>query len=484
MSVSRHRSNRLLYGAIPGAVIAAAYNAGMSYQAAAALYRDIRSVGRTVSVIANQAVRAGRAAASYLPPSPPLMYSGGPSRFNPRGTTVPSAPAAGAAAAVQARGGGGGIGYTGSGRSSRRYGRGRVKGKSSKRIVSKKRKTSKALALRGASKHIEHGGIVQRSAANNSVQVGHATLAHNTVLRQMFMAVLKQLFHRLGLDVRTPTDPILLTAGAVIQLGYKLEPEAAPTSINFPIGLPATLTLITDWFVDSTRPWFNAADESDVTFTYISYWPKADINSQVTSSVRMDMTNCTVDVKCVSNMRIQNRTLFSPETPDTTLNVDTMPLIGYVYSGTGNGPEYYNGAGSLSINNYHGDAVSGVINPNETPYVVPTDPISKLLFKGVKRQRKLRLMPGSIVNFKLSATHHKNFSSMFNVIAKFLNPADESKIALGKFQFISVEKEMDAGPSGDFKFAVEVKYACTVIAHFKRNQVQLQEFEKASGIIV
>lgn len=275
---------------------------------------------------------------------------------------------------------------------------------------------------------------------------------------------------------------IAIQNGDTIIVGYKANPDVAMVATPFVLATPASLTIIVDWFVDPTRPWFNSVPTQDGSFEFIKYVPKADANSEINAG-RLDLTQCKICVSCKSDMRVQNRTTFDPSSPDSTLNLDTMPLVGYMYSGTGNGTDYFEIQGLGNENNYHGESSCGVINPNTT--VTPiTDPVSKNLYSGAKRQRPIRFEPGSIHTFKLKSMMTKDFNTLFNVVVHYQNlPNKTGKLPLGKFQFFSVEKEMDAGASGAYLFAVEVKYSCSAVCSFARKQVQLQEFQKNSTII-
>lgn len=173
---------------LPATIVRAAKVAGVGLAYAAHKLANSPDVQTAVNKIISHGVNKG---VNYVTGSgqlPPTPLGTGRKPTAPGGSytySIPAAPQFGA----RAGGSGGGIAYRSG---SRRKSGGRRR--TVRRTV--KRKTlSKQLWKRGASKHIEYGGICARAAAADSVQLGHATVAHHTVIRVMFMSVLKSLFH-------------------------------------------------------------------------------------------------------------------------------------------------------------------------------------------------------------------------------------------------------------------------------------------------
>lgn len=341
-------------------------------------------------------------------------------------------------------------------------------------------------AIGGVNRTIEAGKV---QTGTDCVWIGHHTAPRRAMLRQMFMSLLYKLFiqSKMITPGMSETSVIrgLQTSGTPLpqwNLGVNFKSQSTDVAgVVFNDDVEnKTLAQLTEWFLDSGRPWNNAIGSQDVEFLeiYLQCLPNG-AGSQPINQYTMNVRDVKIHMFIKSSMKIQNRSKAAGtgEGPDDSDQVDNVPIYGKSYSGSGTGllskSAFFDGSGASS--DLIGDQNYGVIlgSESENPRKEPPQPSE---FQNVKYSGKVHLDPGFIKTSVLTTKYTMYFNTMFRNCQLILNSTPAATLdsqrwrRLGKFRVFAVEKMIDTGAaeliSVAFETNTEISSKCTI--HTKR----------------
>jgi len=326
----------------------------------------------------------------------------------------------------------------------RRIGSGRAAGKVLKTPKRFKR-PKKSSPAQGYVHNHESAGQVQCAGIG---YIGHITFPVIYTRQVIFGALIKRLLESAGMKNFTSTiDLITSLGGAVgdtVTLSYSLTPTTARTTYTFTIGAADTLAALAYYFSDSARAYLSETGLNDqVRFYEIRYVP---VNSYTTlRPTVIDLELCRVSLSSKSNLKVQNRTVFTAG--EDEMDVNNQPIYGKGYFGTGSGAEMVGDVGST---NFYAHGLTGVIGGDDLTVPLLESVPAPELFKGVKKTGKWYCNPGDIKTSQLKSRSSMLFTdAVLKLVPQGAGANSNIRKKMGHFRFFVFDKMIFTAMAGD-----------------------------------
>jgi hypothetical protein len=248
-------------------------------------------------------------------------------------------------------------------------------------------------------------GIVSKRETGNVkvgsdlVIVGHTNNSCHTIFQTVWMAIIKHLMYKAGIQVQDASQPLPSTSGMTIECAFKM---SGVTNTSTTVVTSAILSNQT--LVDITVAFLNAL----YTVRGALVWQPAlpvDIALRSDDATRqyafVPLRNALINLEIWSLMTIQNRTLAAggttTEVDESALSVTANPVTGKVYQCYGNGfvPTYQDD-GDVSFVPLFGNRNTGEFATNAAESFPQTRKIPQGFFFGANKTRDVKLQPGEI----------------------------------------------------------------------------------------
>jgi len=318
-------------------------------------------------------------------------------------------------------------------------------------------KKTTAYKMRGGIQEIQETGKLL--TADEVQYIGHITHPQYTVLRMMWGAVLKTLMGRAGTFI---TDANLeypsLTTDRIIVV-FKPSPSSALVSHTINMTLNQTLESLQNALTSVTCPWMtNPPTYAMQEFAFCAIQFKATIYNPSMNSCYLDLGNASIKYNCKSSLKMQNRSVTVATNVEDN-DVDNVPLYGKRYAGSGTGCRLATASNDSVLLFGHYDygliqkSVSSVSNTVDNDTQEPPAPH---LFPEVKKWSKINIQPGEIKTSVLTSSGSVKFNTLFQKLMFFFASSTHPKRSIGKFEFMALEKVLDATDLIDsIKIAIE-----------------------------
>ena len=286
----------------------------------------------------------------------------------------------------------------------------------------------------------QYGGVT----SNFCVYFGHSSHNLTPTFRVIFLSLVKKLAMKIGMPVRDFSEGQNFTAiGDLWSMTYAISQEAGPVAaINYTtVGAAYNLDTVANNLLISALNLFNANPNNQLQFLSFEYTPSSALAGAYTYQ-RLDLKSMVCEVKCTSRLKFQNRTKSAGADENVDV-VDSRPLEGRQYIGTGNGTDHVSAqrtVGATLVTDRDTALLSFGWNLVGDPNWLKSPPPTKDLLD-VKQSSKIGIAPGEIQTHQLKHTVKMYFNSF---IAKLVGGATampaRMKTSLGKFGFISLER--------------------------------------------
>jgi len=311
----------------------------------------------------------------------------------------------------------------------------------------------------GVSRTEEIGQLLTTSEVQ---YVGHITHPQSRVLRLMWSAVIKVLLQKVGfifetLDVALPT---LVTDSLVIV--YQPGTNIAAAQIVLTVAAGSSVVSIVEQIMGSlfySGSFINQQDFSIVSLQYVCTVYNSNAN---TASLNIGALNLRTSIK--SYLKMQNRS-FTVATNNEADDLDNVPLFGKIYSGAGTGAKLKTIPG-VAAKTLFGSVDNGLITANAGTLNQMAEPPAPFMFNEVTKYGSMSLEPSMIKTSSLFHNSYEKFNELHSKIMQYNTSTNFVKRKLGKFQFMALEKVLDAtNVVNSINIAIEHNWTCTIQAY-------------------
>jgi hypothetical protein len=344
----------------------------------------------------------------------------------------------------------------------------------------------------------ESNGEVTASAADRVVWIGGTAVTGETLGRHMFLAVLKGLAKKMGVDFQTEhefvdkNDTSVTQPNDVGSLYYTVtrggEPDSITRNLNIPQG--STWGGVADiWWADVKAFWFGATSKTNFMDVWINFYVQDSLapatEREILATEKLCMKKLLIDFIIGSQLKLQNRTGADTPTETNSQNVEQNPLVGKMFELNGNLATLAWTNDSTITPSFVPNQTSGIvtIDPQDASYTqgitnMLIRPPNKNVFRYCKRDTLVRMQPGHIKSSYISDKGTMYFDTMFDMFvqgyAAGQNGANYMKF--GKLQLFCLEKTMRTGTG-----------TATVNVGYEHNQYHtlgVRENKNAKGYIM
>jgi hypothetical protein len=299
--------------------------------------------------------------------------------------------------------------------------------------------------------------------------IGHASMPFERVQQIMWLALVKKLLEKVGMNITDPTKVLdNIGVGDIIYVYYSVQPNITTTFRQYTIIAGDSLVTIAKDFYD----FFIGAQNNNTTYVKMTYapasgtttfWPRTNFNLQ-TAILHLDFK---------SDLKVQNRSIV--DSTDDEVSVDNVPLIGRYYEGYGNGTEIPDSS-IIGAQVLYANQNSGLIGYSAIGSM--NEPLLKKQAINAKKAGGLQLASGQI---KQSTLYSKMVIRMNNLVSKMgeptLFPQNQGKTNMGKFRFMALEKAIETDFLASVKnitlaYEHNVRSACYVTGGYPLSQMQ------------
>jgi len=312
------------------------------------------------------------------------------------------------------------------------------------RITTKKNRTPKyQRGLRDGYGSVLEVGQVFSGA--DVVGVGHITHPANAICGNLAAILFKKLLNMSGVPVYSRDSTLPFNNGDQVVVNYRISEIATVNSDIFTVSAATSLNTYIQHFTAPARPW-NTNNNAQITFV-TAILKISSLNAEM-NGCSIPLANFMVKMAVKSTLKIQNRTINSAGN-DEADEVDNSPVYGKVYAGKGTGAQFlpFNNASQLS---FCGDQTSGIIAPTAASIASIAEPQPTSTFTKVTRSGRINLDPGVIKTSTLNHTANKPFSEWMRQCGASVPSNFGLRLVgdVGKFQFMMIEKMIDATTGG------------------------------------
>jgi len=295
---------------------------------------------------------------------------------------------------------------------------------------------------------LERGGVLNTKwnsvTAGPTVIVGHANIAADRVLDMVWRSIVLDLAQAVGLRCTDPNVDIFGNTGDQILVRYfpDREIDTAPTS--FPINIPALLKSVNTIGFELKNWWLTLGDQAML--DSIEFIPASNQTASPSNLTRhfTKLQRSRVSIYCKSTLKIQNRTV--NDVGDDADDVDTVPLYGKSYEGSGNGMRSIALAANQS---FISDDLYGDIWKQDTlssAAGVIREPPPPSAFVNVSKHGKVRVEPGQIKTSSLVFRRNMDLDTFLKMFQQQDTVSGgQTYVKLGKFRVMVLEKMIQVG---------------------------------------
>jgi len=333
-----------------------------------------------------------------------------------------------------------------------------------------KRRTTTGINFTG-----EFGGTTTNA---DMVIVGHSTTPGQILYQQVWMAMLKQLLRKGGVDVIDAIKPFEFNGRIVFK--WKTTTVSGMSSYVLPI-VDATTTL-RDLAINfaGTGNGYNdriVVETAEPFLLIFEPYENGDGTYLVANEAYIRLDESYISAKIKSSLKMQNRSVGSAEDGQEADTVDQVPLYGKSYEGRGNGAWWSNNENYTTT--FIASSETGVILPVNAGVIREPPPPKE--FKGALRTGKVRIEPGLIKSSVLSDYQNHLFKNWAKQLV-LSNYAYNPNVRGGKYRFFCVEKILDADNTGLIKCAFEHNIFINTNMKTRRSIPTVQLFKGVYGL--
>lgn len=296
-------------------------------------------------------------------------------------------------------------------------------------------------------------------SATEAIYLGHFTCPGYQIRLMAWMALIKNLYKRAYGKSPETTALSFNSSGSIAVLWRKFEDDTQNNVELNPLGVNNTIEKIAIWLSDPDRDWNKPANlvagadywNTMILDDLILYPPSTFTGVNHYSLTRVRLEGQMVHFSSKSTFKIQNRsTNAATWIAGTEANeVDSVPLFGKSYEGTGSGAYHVSKTNAAS---FIADGEYGMIEAAAAINSL-TEPPNGNEFVGVKRTGKIRMDPGDIKTSSLTASFSINFNKLHvalmnqyssTIVGQTIPQLKKKRLDFGKFRFFGLEKMLDA----------------------------------------
>lgn len=352
-------------------------------------------------------------------------------------------------------------------------------GKSSGKLVATPYKMRKRdrVSLGGLTQTTETGGTYTVSAGKQVAWIGHCSLVYDNVQSNMWRLVIKKLFNKTGISLRTFSavhDNV--SAGDIVQAEYQTV-DGTVVALTHNIVAGQTWDQITGTFVGDAT--INAPGS---VVKYISYIPTTNAAGvgQDRSPARIDLEHAYITLFGKSSLKLQNRSFNGTDTQAD--DVDNVPLYGKTYGGKGNGVIQTMPYGIAAGRQLIASRFNGCIFGNQDD-AGQNEPISQVYFPGCTMSGKALIDPGHV---KTSTVVTSKVIS-FNLLKKQIQvdrSAEKVRSGLGEFRFFALERMLQTSTAETISLGYENNSYLSMNLTIKHKDVTIPIFSSLINNVV
>jgi len=332
--------------------------------------------------------------------------------------------------------------------------------------IGKKYKKAKAVKITkmdgGVSLAKEFGSTIE---GNQSLYVGHCSAPAVPVYRALVSALIKKYALLCDFEVDDFDLPLRYhDAGDLFKIRYKIGQDGVIQDFDYPTPANWTLKNVIDYF--TTMLTVSLAGSSQLELQTLEYWDVEDKNTKP-PKVCMDLRQVRIKLETVSSLKFQNRSVSEGGNASTDL-INTNPLIGRLYAGSGTGTSTVSHAalpgGAVG---FYADGFNGHIAVDGTAQHLKEPPLPKD-FTRVKYSKKVSIAPGEVQTHVLKGIHNM----YLNTYIRKLNGTGLSSLTgenfnlLGKYCFFGFERMLwDGSAEFPISLAYEIDHKCRARAY-------------------
>lgn len=286
------------------------------------------------------------------------------------------------------------------------------------------------------------GNIVSTTEAPlQTVNLLQTTYGCDQILRDVSYALVKMVLLKLKVDIENVNDSINWGTRVLnfVWLGKDFVTSTAVALLNVDYVEGTTMKIVADALFTALKTKLQFYSEYQLTHLIVTYQAVATTPVVPKGQIlTLDLHHCTIQGKCKSALKMQNRTINSTGN-DQADDVDNVPLYGRTYDGTGNylqiEESYYfpNLTNEWNVAHFGGTANSTLAEPPQLSVV-----------QRAKRSGKLHLDPAEIKTSVLEAGYKLNLNQLFKIISRGDNSNTQNILNIGKFRMFSLEKMLQA----------------------------------------
>jgi hypothetical protein len=296
----------------------------------------------------------------------------------------------------------------------------------------------------GAVSKIEQGSVVQD---DNCVFVGHSTNANNAVFQTVWVAILKELLYKAGVQVQSFQQVIPNSSGYAVSLDW------FPSGVTNNATSTITFTLASNGSVDDMWNGLYAQMKTrGAAIWQVALPVSIRLHVAGTDLSFLPLRNSLIQIETWSLMTIQNRTKATATATEgideSALSVQNNPLVGRVYETSSNGflPNYQIAGQAFSP--LIANKTNGNFDATESgAFGDIRKPPQPFFFHGVK-SRIVRLNPGEIKKDFIRSTAKMTLERFMDVFNADLTNENQSapniqstiKVNWGKSRLYAFEK--------------------------------------------
>ena len=414
----------------------------------------------------------------------------------------------------------------------KRNAKGSKKGRSSKKFKTRKQKKSSIVKLdekNGITIMHENSGVLN-NVTYGTQYLGHSTVAHRTLIRAAFMAMVKKLCIKAGLDVTDTNQYIgnLASLGAAspgvktnIQVWYstganQTQEQGQTDAQNLSVAETGIYNQSFNNVCNTLYSTLTAAWNENYQLMYATIFTVTEIglDRYRTPLATISLTTGFFEISVVSLLKYQNRTVRDAGDADQALQVDRQPLCGKEYLGKGNGVEitlnglgtYVTGSSSATIGGIpvmYAQRDSGTILQSFeiTPSNVDggftdasannmtktlNEPMSSKYLSKVKSSKNVVVQSGDLMVNKLVMKQRFGIKTLTELL-KAGNVAQGTRLAYGNFAILGLEKMIKittqseaSKESSKLILAYEHEYRCNAVYKEKKVYGTMQRVESSA----
>lgn len=341
----------------------------------------------------------------------------------------------------------------------------------------------------------DYGGQ-HATPGSQTLFIGHTTNTPNKVLQAVFMALIRKLYLKAGVPIKSFRDDVWNPFAADtsqhgnIYVEYKTHDQASgwvATTLNIVVSNDDTYLDLATRLFGAVRTVYTALDEEGQrTFELVDMFLSSGVVTTNNSFIeaKVELTGAKVNLMMSNRFKLQNistaeQGVTGDHAHELVGHVEQNPMVGKCYETVGsNGfiPKIILDGSPLGVNvvtnNNTGlmEFESGDLGAKWQPDF--NRPPSRFYFKNVKRMSPVGIGPGQIRQSSLSETKTIGLNALFKKYRGNMNSLNVQELSyLGRTRMYAFEKSMhtDSDNEPDMRVAWELHgyISCTISCHYQ-----------------